>query len=578
MSKTNVMVRRSSAALMVALSMLLVAGTSAHATENFESGGADAQALHLVLSIPSSDALKATLAQIGVPTDAIPTGLFKSQTLVIDVSSDHGALTVSGSQGSSTALAYSLTDGSGKDTLDSIPVAGAAVKGLLPTNVSTSSSCKWDVLTHAITSCASGDPVAAQSITIPNGLGTIEIAGARSTSATPLSTDNASSLVKIHLDLRPLFGTASALAEPVKTATDTVNASVVPAVNTALKTVEDTVKPNDFVPGLTFSTMKNLPSIATVPLLDLTVLPGGASVNAGPGAKKVTASATSEIVDLSVLGGWLNLKAVEAKADASYSVPTLPDLDASAKAIAKLAATDYKGAQAQLAAINKAIRAAGPAKPDANRSLDVGGGTVGGIANLDLAKVIDNFNGAAPIVKRVLATPALASVHDAIAPAANELVAAATLADQISGISIGRNFGSKFHKDGKVGTLLTMTNKNNRIRVEVPSQGEPDKEVLAASAVSDQLTLDVAPKLPKLSALTAVPSAAGIVPRLGKSDFVPSGVTLHVDMPKAAAHLGNGNVLALGVARARTGVGTHAFAALLLIGAAIVVKKYALTK
>src|SRR5258706_16325490 len=101
MSKTQAMIRRASAAVAVALTMLAITGTGAQAFGVTYNGGADAQALRIVLQIPSSHQLKTTLAAVGLPTDALPIDdAFKAQTLEIDVSSNHGVVTSKGANGS----------------------------------------------------------------------------------------------------------------------------------------------------------------------------------------------------------------------------------------------------------------------------------------------------------------------------------------------------------------------------------------------------------------------------------------------------------------------------------------------
>lgn len=543
MSISRGSVHRWSAAVLVALAMLLVAGPGAQAANisTIKNAKADAQALHIVLNIPSSDALKATLKAIGVDVSAVPDGLTTAQTLEIAVSKDHGAVTLAGATGSSTVLAVSLNG----QPLDQM-------------NVSVSSSCEK-------ASCAGKAAVAEQTVPLPNDIGYVTLTGAKSDSTSKTSTLNETALVKVHIDLQPLFkGTLAPLAGPVTQATDTVNTSVLPPVNGALDTIEKALPTTEPIPGVKLGTIRNLPSPATVPLLDLTVLPGGATIKNG-----IVAEATAQIEDLSVLGGWLNMKTVTATAMASTSKSVPTDLNAAVTAIAKRARTDLAGAQAMAADVNRQLAADKKKLPSAKAASDLvlGGGSLAGLATVDANKLLAGFAGIAPIVNNL--------VPDAAPDVKAELIAAATLADQIAGISISRVAGDK-------GTITTEKTPEQQIKVERIGRnirvGLSDEDAVAsafsAHAESDQMVLNVAPNLPKLDALAA---KAGVVPALSKSDFVASGIVLRVEMPKASAQLGNTTEV-LGVAFARTGVGSHVMLAVLLIGAAVLVKKFAFTK
>ena len=100
-----------------------------------------------------------------------------------------------------------------------------------------------------------------------------------------------------------------------------------------------------------------------------------------------------------------------------------------------------------------------------------------------------------------------------------------------------------------------------------------------AVAKSDQLQIFVEPRLPIVTNLKDRIPAGGVVPRLDtKTDFVDSGVVLEVDLPQASSFVTQGaQVLALSYAK--TGIaGPMWFAAMMLFGVAILVRKFVTSK
>jgi hypothetical protein len=105
------------------------------------------------------------------------------------------------------------------------------------------------------------------------------------------------------------------------------------------------------------------------------------------------------------------------------------------------------------------------------------------------------------------------------------------------------------------------------------------KQANFASAKAGTLRITVAPKLPVLGSLSQL--TGGAVPSLDSIKYVSTGIALQIELPNSSAASSVGAAV-LGKTfpgpKARTGVGTPFALAFVLIGAAIVVKRYALAK
>ncbi len=315
MRKVNATVRRSTAILAVAIGMLAVTGSANAAGTGLPvslSGKADSQALRVRLTLPSVNGLKATLAELGVPTSSLPSD-GTSITLDEKISVLYGEVlhNIKGVPNRSGGFATAITG--------VLPVAGDLTR-------SVSSSC-------STSGCVKGDSVELIDTDLPAGLGHVKIAGAESVTKSLLSTTNNSGLAEANISLGSLIAPGqqlSAVGDALRQLTTTINTTVLPPVNGALSTLEKSIASTleDNAPEIkaeldkliTLGTINDLPDLSKVALANLTVLAGKADVftKSVNGVKGLQALASSKVTDVEILGGWASIKAVGIDAD-SYA-------------------------------------------------------------------------------------------------------------------------------------------------------------------------------------------------------------------------------------------------------------------
>jgi len=514
MGKNGSTFRRSAAALAVAIGMLAVSGTGASAAANglpaILNGVADSQALRITLTLPSSDSLKAALNKVNpnleAVTSVLPGGLL-GQTIEQTISLQHGELLRSAT--SSVA--------------DHASGFASPLQGLLGGADKVASRCDGN-------GCDKAQAMSLQSINvleqvIPGGIGTIQIAGAESTTKSLVDTRNASRLAKVNLRLAPLFAIEGLepVAEALRTLTSTLNEQVLPVVNdSVIAPVADIV--NGALDGtvleeaIEVGEIKDIPDLTKVNLLDLTVLDSHANVTpftpkSGPGAgvKGLLASSASKVANLDILGlgdnAWAHVGAVGLNTSSF--------------------ANGVKGAAT------------------AGSDVEIVGADLGGLLGLSIpvATLRDLTDGTA-----------LKDVIDGLdLPVENDLLNAVDLLYNVAGI-----------------TIDTFTETTN-----IDPKGN------FANASAGTIAITVEPKLITESGLTKLTGGLGganIIPALGKNDFVSTGLRLQVLLPNASSGVSIGDVKGGFTSPPRTGVGVPLLGAVALIGAAVLVRRFALAK
>jgi hypothetical protein len=399
--------------------------------------------------------------------------------------------------------------------------------------------------TAVSSSCAAGsgctssndlpEQLQAQTINLPAGLGTIKLAGAQSITKNLLSTQNLTGLVDIKLGLSGLLGTGGVLApvgDALKQVTDALNTQVIPAVNDALAPVLGQV--NDLLEQTPLAPLKAeidklitlegvinaIPDLTQADLLDLSVLTAGADVvkSVGKsGAVGLMSTSNSKIANLDIL---------------------------------KIGNAD---GWAHIDAINLVTKAfANGVKADAIATATQGiiGGDLGGllgihIGNQDLAELLDG----------TAVTSTLADVLDqaGLGALGDQVVGAVKMLYNIAGITVEN-----------VGTQVKKT-------------------ATYASASAGTLRITVAPQLPVIGdLLSSITGGTASLASLDALKYVDSGIKLSLELPNASAVSAMGNVKGVtkvpGQTPAHTGVGTPFAVAFVLVGAALVVKRFALAK
>jgi hypothetical protein len=531
-------IRRSAAVLVVAVATFVAAGSGAQAAPTIPdvlNGVADAQALHLKLQLPTLAGLQNTLAGVlGVPAASLPalpaqvTQLLSTVSNLDEVISlNHGEVMHGVTKAVDHALGFAnpLTG-----TLDPL------LKTLGVNSTAVTSGCSKGA------GCTSSNPLPSQlqkglDIQLPAGLGEIKIAGAQSITPNMLSTQNLTGLVNVKLGLSGLFGQVPALAS-VKTAiqqlTDQLNTQVIGQINSVLGPVitqlQDTIATTPLAPVqdelnklITLKGVLNaIPDLTQADLVDLSVLTAGANVVnhvGASGAMGVLSTSNSQIANLDILklgsgNGWAHIDAISLLTKAFAN-----GVKSDAIAEAKSSAT---------------------------------GGDIGGLLGLHIsnADLADLLNGTA-LSKTLTGVLQKAGVPtDQVA----QLTGAVNMLYKIAGISVEN-----------VGTSLVKT-------------------ASFASAKAGTLKITVAPQIPVLgdllTSLTSGTAAASAL-NLNAVKYVPSGIVLSIEAPNASAASGIGaRVLSKTFPgpKARTGVGTPFAIAFVLIGAAVLVKRFALAK
>jgi len=532
--------RRSAAVLTVVVATFVAAGSGAQATPALPSilnGVADAQALHLKLALPTLAGLQNTLSSVlGVPTSALPalpaqlTSLLNSVSNLDEVISlNHGEVMHGITKTVDHALGFAnpLTG-----SLDSV------LKTLGVNSTVVSSGCTKNA------GCTSSNALPSQlqnglEIALPQGLGTIKIAGAQSITKNLTDTQNLTGLVNVKIGLSGLLGAGAPLAavgDQLQKLTDTLNQQVISQVNKALapviSTLQDKIAQTPLAPVQDElnklvdlkGVINAIPDLTKADLVDLSVLTAGANVvkSVGQsGATGVLSTSNSQIANLDILklgsaNGWAHIDAI------SLLTKAFAD-GVKSDAIAEASSHATRG--------------------------DIGGLLGLHISNNDLAGLL-NGTALSSTLQGVLTKAGVDPAQ------VSQLTGAVNMLYKIAGITV-QNVGTNIIKTASF-----------------------------ASAKAGTLKITVAPQIPVLTDLVsslASGTAAASALNLNAIKYVPSGIVLSLELPNASAVSAMGNVkgvscVSLCSHNPRTGVGTPFAIAFILIGAAIVVKRYALAK
>jgi hypothetical protein len=543
-------IRRSAAVLAVALATFVAAGSSAQATPALPpilNGVADAQALHLKLQLPTLASLQNTLSGVlGVPASALPalpaqvTSLLNTVSNLDEVISlNHGEVM----QGITKAVDHALGFANPlTGTLDPV------LKTLGVNSTAVTSSCSKNA------GCTSSNPLPSQlqnglDIQLPAGLGEIKVAGAQSITKNLLDTQNLTGLVDVKLGLGGLLGTGGVLApvgDALRQLTNTVNSQIVTAINSQLSNVTSTLNGiiNQTPLGSALQPVQQelskfvditnvinaIPDLTKADLLDLSILTAGANVTKAAGASGklgVLSTSTSRIANLDILKlaneaqGWAHLDAIDLATKAFAN-------GVKSDAIAEATSNATKGNLAGLLNIH--------------------------VSNSDLADLLSG---------NALVNTLTSSLTNALKQAGLSATQISQLTNPITGI---------------VNLLQNILN----IKVESVTP-QLVKTASFASAKAGTLKITVAPQIPVLTdllgSLTAGTAGTSAL-NLNAVKYVPSGIALSIELPNASAASGMGVVQGKTFSgpKARTGVGTPFAIAFILIGAAVVVKRFALAK
>ena len=164
------------------------------------------------------------------------------------------------------------------------------------------------------------------------------------------------------------------------------------------------------------------------------------------------------------------------------------------------------------------------------------------------------------------------------------------LADLLNGTALSKTLTGVLEKAGvptdQVSQLTGAVNMLYKIAgISVENVGTSIvKTASFASAKAGTMRITVAPQIPVLSDLLSSlnsGTAAASALNLNAVKYVPSGIVLSLELPNSSAASGVGAKV-LGKTfpgpKARTGVGTPFAIAFVLIGAAVLVKRFALAK
>jgi hypothetical protein len=398
-----------------------------------------------------------------------------------------------------------------------------AITGMLPVAGDLTKSAESSCSTAG---CTPGTPIAAvdTDLTVPTtaiDLGHLKLAGAESVTKNLLDTRNVTALATAHIDLASLIGPKgplSAVGDALRTLTSTVNNTVLPPVNGALSTLEgslgDALAQN--APALK-KQLDNLVSVGTVkPLPDLI---------------------TVSLADLTILG-----------AKANVSTATVNGFKGVlAQSASKVADVKLLGGWAGLDAVGISTSSfANGHKGGAASSADsqIAGLNLGGALGLNIdGSDLQNLANPKALEKAISDAAASAGLQ----AQAQDLIGAIDLLYNISGIDV--QFFGQSHTADKLGRY--------------------------AQAQAGTLALIVEPKIPVMSSMVTLPGHT--VPTFTK--FASTGIRLRVDLPNASTAVAAGNVLGTSfTSNPVTGVGMPIFAAFVLLGAALVIRKFVLSK
>lgn len=496
MGKTRVKVISAVAVGASALFALTAPAASA-AMPKVLNANAGSQALKVTLKVPSIPQLRAALIAAGLPVDAVPAvDVSPLATQVIDVARNGAAATKSAGTMHSEGFADPI---------------GGSIK-----SQNAQSSCND-------AACDNATNIVAQRIDLPNDLGYVDIAGATSVNPTHLRSAQKTAAVDVNLSLESVLNKElAAVAGVLDTLRTSLNTTVVPQLNSAIDTVKTTVDGVDaLLPVkreldriITVDHVKPIPDLSEVDLVTGRVLGGIAKVTdeTRNGMTGLAAHSESEIVNLSLLGGWATIGSIRVEADAF--------------------ANSVKGA----------------AGSDANSVTDIANVDLGGLLGVhisadDLIRLTESETlkaVARDTMKELGVNQDLTNIENAI-----ELVY------DTSGISVVK---------------LSNTEK-------VSPAG------ILAEAAANSLLIKIEPKLPNFNKLREG-LAGGSVPLLANSDYIPTGLSLTVELPTATAWVQATSVksVCVGSCVPITGVGTPWLLAIALIGMAIAVRKFALAR
>lgn len=463
---------------------------------------ADTQALHVSVNLPSVPQLKAALLAAGYPVSEIPA----PENLAVV---DH-TLYIAKSTAASTKTGQKNIFSSSETR----PVAGSI------TSPGAKSFC------DAI-SCDAADSIKEGNLQLdlPLALGAIDYGLANTDATSYFKSLGETAAMELNMTLADLLGSGKTLAplgEALDTVAATINANVLPTVNTAIDTAKTTVDGIAVLQPLkreldriiTVDHVDPLPKFSTSELLTGTVLGGRSSVTeeVRGGTTGMLARSSSTVTDLKILGGWASIDSISVEAMAyANSVPGL-----------------------------------GEAVP--TKKMDVLNSNLGGLLGIHIS--------ADDLIRLATAETSKAVVRDTLKTAGVDQA----ITDLENAVDILYN---------TVGVTIT----------KLADEAEVGKGGLSASSVARSMRIVIQPKLPKLDRLTSR-SGGTIVPALTAADYVPTGIHIAVDLPYAMAQAGatTTQVFCVGSCIPVTGVAGKWFVAFGLLGAALLVRRFAFAR
>lgn len=376
-------------------------------------------------------------------------------------------------------------------------------------------------------SCSGADAaqsIAANRVDLPAELGYLDIAGASSVSATHLSTKQRTAAIDINVTLESLLQNQAlaAVAGALDTLRAQLNTTVVPALNGAIDTVKGTI---DDVAALQ-PLKAELDRIITVdhvrPIPDLSEV---------------------DLVTGRVLGGAADV------ADQARSAMT----GLHARSESEIIDLELLGGWASIGSV-KVIADAyansvkGAAGADANSRTD--------IANVDLGGLLGVHVSADDLIHLTQSSTVKALARDTM----KELGLNQDITDIENAIELVYDVAGM--------SVVKLTNEE-----QVSPAG------ILAKASANSLLIKIEPKLPNFTKLQAG-LAGGHVPLLADSDYIPTGISLTVELPHATAVVTATSVqsVCIGSCVPVTGIGTPWIVALSMLALAILVKRFALAR
>lgn len=387
--------------------------------------------------------------------------------------------------------------------------------------------------------CVQNNSILSSSVKLPAplDLGTIDIAGALSNATGLLKTNNSTGLVEVSLSLEKLIGSGAALSaigDALETARTQINGPVREQANASIDQVLaaldnpalDSLDPirEELTHYVTIGRINPIPDLRTLSLLETKILAGQANIldlDKAVGGKSlsvagVEATAQSKLVDFSAFGGWVTADSIGVKAQAFVN--------------------GQKG------------ESRATTNPQGNDNFEITNLNIGGLlgvnlSTVNLARILD------PNTLKGTATETLKELG--LDGQIENITNAIDLSYNIAGISMEKLKSETIN--GETGSF--------------------------ASATANTLELTIAPALPKLAKLQAG-IAGGGVPKLEKEDFVATGLTISIELPKATASVGSPNVFGecIGMCSTTTGVESNMLLGFLILGLAVGVRKFAFSK